>query len=171
MEAAAGLLLGAVVGLLVERLRWRREDRVRWRHERRDAYQAFLVATEEWQRLDYILAMELGLEENDGLDWEHAAYVVANGDSATAQLRVRVGSAAERVSQTLTGVELVGSEPTVSAAKAFWACCQQHSNVARQFPPRHCGGAHEDLVRLGEELDWVRTSFVEAVRRELQVPS
>lgn len=164
------LIAGAAIALAADRLRWRREDRVRWNEERREIYKRFLVALDEWRELDWVLAMEIGLE--DGSDFEHAGYLVpVADDSSVGGLRLRVGAASERVMTALADMELVASTDASQAARALWTRAREVGAVARDFPPRHCGGVSEPLMEADEQLGADRLDFVARVRRELGVPT
>jgi hypothetical protein len=164
------LVAGAVIALSADRVRWHREDRRHWNQERREVYQRFLTALDEWRELDWVLAMELG--DADGPDWEHAAYMVAGDDeSVIGRLRLRVGTANERVTSTLADMELVASSQATEAARTLWKRAREVSAICRDYPPRHCGGVSDILLKADEELGDRRDAFVAHVRSELGVPA
>ena len=67
----------------------------------------------------------------------------------------------------MTEVELVGTTAITHPAKALADVLGRASIVRTQSPPRHCGGASDELIAAEEALASARTTFTAAVRTDL----
>lgn len=159
-------VIGGLVVLLADRVRWRREDRLRWVSPRREFYTAFLDAIDHWEELDHGAAMR---GENE--DWidapEEDRLDALVGTRTSTRLRPLVNVAAVEAHRSLTELEVIGSLTMTRRARALRDELFDLSCVRYSSPPRSCGGASDDLVAASNRFQRERESFVAAVRREL----
>ena len=165
------ILVAAVVGglasLALDALRWRREDHQRWNPDRRAAYEAFVTSVDQWDELDHHAAMNGELEEwyeaplDDQLEPLIGAYT-------STRLRPRVNGAAIQSHARLTELELIGTTAVTTRAMALHDAMRNLSDVRYASPPRHCGGASDDLNAAVYGYTAARTEYVAVVRLELR---
>ena len=158
--------VGAVVALLLDTVRWRREDRRRWAPERRQAYGAFLAAVNRWEELDYEAAANGELEE-----WFEAPpedrFEPLTGVHTSSRIRPRANAAAATAYERLTDLQLVGSNAVWPLAQHVCEQMRALSNVRYVSPPRDCGGSSDDHNEATNVFIAARDAFVEAVRTDL----
>lgn len=159
-------VIGGLVVLLADRVRWRRENRVRWVSPRRELYTAFLDAIDRWEELDHWAAMR---GENE--DWiegpEEDRLDALVGIRTSTRLRPLVNVAAAEAHCRLTELELVGSLTMTRRARTLRDELFDHSHVRYSSPPRSYGGSSDDLVAASNGFQQERERFVAFVRREL----
>lgn len=183
VSSLISLIAGGIIGLMLERARSAREDRARRHAERRGACANFLDGTDEWMNLEYAIATELGLLRSP-CDWQDASgseepllRTGREADDQTAaavcekvqRLRPDADRAKDRSSAGLRQIEFLLSEPTAEAAKEFRRRVIILVATVQEFPPRHCGAAHDAVVASGAAVEGARRRFVMAVRDELDV--
>lgn len=159
-------VLGGLVVLLADRVRWRREDGLRWVSPRHELCAAFLDALDRWEELDHEAAMRGEIEdwieapEEDRLD-------PLLGTRTSTRIRPLANAAAAEVHRHLTELELVGSAAMTDRARVLRDELLDLSRVRYSSPPRSCGGASDDLVAASDRFQRERGAFVAAVRSEL----
>lgn len=166
LESLMTAVVGGLVVLAGERARGRWEDRRRWLPDRRSAYAKFLAAIDEWDRLDYDAALNGEVEEwfdAPPEDWRDPRVVAP----ATQRLRPWANAARSDAFGCLTDVELVGTTAVTVAARALAEELGRASMVRMQSPPRHCGGASDELIAAEDALGAARRTFTAAVRKDL----
>lgn len=159
-------VVGGVVVLFADRVRWRREDKTRWFQERRAAYGGYLAAVDRWNELDHEAAMSGELEEwfevptTDRLD-------PLLGLQTSSRIRPRANAHAAIAHDRLTDLALFGSSTVLMNARLLHDEMHKLSSVRYGSPPRACGGASQDLIGADEQFNAVRRAFVLTVRGEL----
>lgn len=159
-------VVGGLVVLVADRVRWRREDRLRWVNPRRELCTSFLDAVDRWEDLDHEAAMR-GENEDwiDAPDGDRLDPLL--GTRTSTRMRPLANTAAAEVHRHLTELELIGSPTMTDRARALRDELLDLSRVRYSSPPRSCGGASEDLVASSERFQRERSAFVDVVRREL----
>lgn len=161
-------VVGGLIVLVADRVRWWRDDRLRWVSPRRELCTSFLDAVDRWEELDHEAAMRGEIEEwIDAPDEDRLDPLL--GTRTSTRIRPLANTAAAEVHRHLTELELVGSPTMTDRARALRDELLDLSRVRYSSPPRSCGGASEDLVAAGDRFQRERGAFVAAVRRELGV--
>lgn len=159
-------VVGGLVVLVADRVRWQREDRLRWVNPRRELCTSLLDAVDRWEELDHEAAMRGEIEDwIDAPDGDRLDPLL--GTRTSTRIRPLANTAAAEVHRHLTELELVGSPTMTDRARALRDELLDLSRLRYSSPPRSCGGASEDLVASSERFQRQRSAFVDVVRREL----
>jgi hypothetical protein len=94
---------------------------------------------------------------------------VGESRDRVALLRESEQSLRDSTRRTLAGVEFLASPPVLAAAKQYRERVLKVINVAREYPPRGCGGLHDDLYEADQAWAAARAELLRLIRVELGV--